>query len=304
MEPLRLLAKMTLLLLWVGCDGANGPSDSEAGRRDESRPTRGLVLGSISSKPAEEIAVFLPLARHLERQLDAKVTVRVARNVREMANLMERGEVDFYIDSPFPTLAVQRLADTRLVLRRWKKGVAQYSSVLFVRSASSIQSLDDLRGKTVAFEERHSSAGYQLPRMMLESCGLELEAEPGEGPRAERLCYVFSEDDVNTVAWVRHGKVDAGATNEAYLQASEPKDLRILATSAPIPRQLVSVRSTLDAKWSKSVTLTLKNLEETEAGRQTLAEFEKTARFDDIPDDVMETVSTMQEYASRTYRLE
>jgi len=137
-----------------------------------------IQVGSVSIEPAEEIKKFLPLAAYLAKELQPEGfdqgKVVVAKNILEMAGFLREGKVDLYIDSPFPVSAASRLAGSKFLLRRWKKGVAEYHSVIFAKKDGGINRLEDLKGKIVAFEEPFSSSGYFLPKLLLVQKGLKL----------------------------------------------------------------------------------------------------------------------------------
>jgi phosphonate transport system substrate-binding protein len=72
-----------------------------------------------------------------------------------MSDRIARGEIDALIEGVMPTLALERqtgLLDPELLV--WRKGQRQYVTVFFTRKDSSIQELQDLRGRTIAFERR------------------------------------------------------------------------------------------------------------------------------------------------------
>lgn len=251
-----------------------------------------LVIGSVSHEPAGEIRKFQPLADYLARHLAEhgvdQGKVVVVRSMKEMAQRLGRGEVDVYIDSAFPSLAVSRLADSRILLRRWKKGRAEYRSVIFVRNDSPIRTVNDLPGKVIAFEEPYSTSGYFLPKSALLQAGLRLskQADTGAPVKAGEAGYVFTMDDANTTVWVLRGKVAAGAMDDASFARLSPQrrsNLRVVLQTAVLPRQLVSVRKGLDPKRVSGIKAVLLAMEQSGEGREALQKFEMTTRFDELP---------------------
>ena len=123
-----------------------------------------LVIGSIHREAAAEIKKFLPLANYVERHLQPEgvneARIVVAKDVSQMATLLREGKVDVYIDSPFPSVAASLLSGSKLLLRRWKKGLAEYRSVIFANKDSNLHRLEGLKGNILAFEEPFSSTGY------------------------------------------------------------------------------------------------------------------------------------------------
>lgn len=250
-----------------------------------------LRIGTISADPAKDMKEFQPLATYLGSRLgnqgiDSAVVV-VAQDIRQMANLLKTDKVDLYIDSPFPVLLTQHLADNKILLRRWKRGVFSYSGVIFARRDSNLSDIKQLTGKMVAFEEPFSTASYYLPKSHLIQAGLKMsrKADSQDKVRMNEVGYLFSNDDRNTMAWVLKGKVGAGAMNDEKYQKlarGREKDLLILSTTMAVPRHLVTYRKDLDARLVKEIRSVLVDMERSPEGLATLKAFNETTRFDDL----------------------
>ena len=72
-----------------------------------------------------EIRLFNPVVRYLAKQLAplgiTKGRVVVAASMKEMSAFLKSGRVDFYLDSPMPSLVVNQLSGSKMLLRRWKR---------------------------------------------------------------------------------------------------------------------------------------------------------------------------------------
>jgi phosphonate transport system substrate-binding protein len=255
-----------------------------------------LHIGSISSEPRDEIKRFLPLAHYLAQQLQSEGIdhgdVVVAESIPRMATLLQEGRVDLYLDSPYPVIAVSHLAGSQLLLRRWKKGVGEYHTVIFARQESGVSQLEDLKGKMIAFEKPDSSSGYFLPKMVLVQKGLKLvpkrEAADPVGP--DEVGYVLSHLDETTMVWVLRRKVSAGAMdNQSYLKEAKGNlnSLKSIYETFSIPRHIVSYRADLPPKLVARIKEILLKMDQSEEGRKALQEFERTVKFDEIPDQAM-----------------
>lgn len=255
-----------------------------------------IHVGTISTEPTAEIKKFLPFARYLAKELQPEGIdqgkVIVANNISQMANFFRERKVDLYLDSPFPTLAVSRLSGSKFLLRRWKKGVAEYHSLIFAKNDGVISRLEDLRGKIVAFEEPFSSSGYFFPKVALMQEGFKLvpkrNVSDPVGP--DEVGYVFSNDDENTMVWVMRGKVVAGAMDDQnYLREARGNinSLKVIYKGLPLPRHIVSYRADLSAKLVARIKETLTQMDQSEGGKKALQDFERTTKFDDIPESSM-----------------
>ena len=184
------------------------------------------------------------------------------------------------------------------ILSRWKDGVSQYRSVVFVRADSGITTTDGLRGARIGFDDDFSTSGYFLPKAALVAAGLPMSAlaTPTSDVPAGEVGYVFTEDDENTLFWVMEGRAEAGAMSENELRELAGTDfdsLRILATSPMVPRQ-VAVRSRhLTAALVAAIQTALITMHEDDAGVAVLADFQGTTRFEPLDEQTSAQLSTL-----------
>lgn len=258
----------------------------------------------MGDAPSETIEEFQPLADYLAANLQEQGIgageVRVAPDLETMAEWMEAGEVDIYFDSPYPALIVSSESGGQPILRRWKKGVSEYHTVFFARANSGLESLDDLPGHTIAFDDVFSTSGYMLPLAYMVENGLKpVEiAEPDAAVADDEVGYVFSGDDDNTIQWVVSNRVSVGVTdNENYseLPKETSDQLTILAETEALPRQLVVVRPGMEPELVEALTALLVGMDETEDGPAVLASFEETAQFDEFPGGTDTALERMRE---------
>jgi len=261
-----------------------------------------LTIGSISGNASKEIKRHKPLIEYLTRSLKSsgidKVDIRVTDGINQMTQLMRSGSVDLYIDSPFPSLKLANAGVSDIVLRRWKKGGKQYHNVIFVHTDSLIDSIEDLQGEMIGFEEGFSTSSYYLPKASLQQKGLKLTSKINrhETVANNEIGYVFTGEDKNTVTWVRKQRIAAGAINNITfdgLKARFRKQLRIIFRSVSVPRQVVSYSKKITPALAISLTQVLLDMDQTEYGRQQLKAFERTVKFDEFPGSVEKALTPM-----------
>jgi ABC-type phosphate/phosphonate transport system substrate-binding protein len=269
-------------------------------------------VGSISSSAVVETRKFWPLASYLARQLQSEGIdqgeVVVAESIPTMSSFLQKRQVDLYIDSFFPSLAVNRLCGSKLLLRRWKMGKSEYQSVIFTRKDSGIARLEDLKGKLIAFEDPFGSSGYFFPKMALLKRGLRLVAKRQEidPVKSDEVGYIFSHSDSQTILLVFNGAVAAGATDDQkYLTlAKNLGSFKILHETVSFSRQIVSYRADLPAKLVTRIKEVLLNMHQTEEGRQVLGDFESTTKFEEIPARDMALMERLRKHVDAELRLQ
>lgn len=267
-------------------------------------PEATITLGDVSDDPIKKIKRYQPFAQYLASQLEEVEikagSVKVAPDIETMAQLMADGDVDVYFDSPFPAMMVSDLSGAKPILRRWKKGVGSYHTVIFARADSDVETLEDLKGQIIAFDDRVSTSGYMLPLAYLKEAGLETSELDSitEFPEDDKVGYVFSQNDDSSIQWVLSSRVGAAAIGSADFSNLPKKtrdQLRILAETESVPRQLVMVSPTLTQQQVIAIKAVLLAADQGKDSQQVLEQFENTAKFDELPGGLEESFARMHE---------
>ena len=255
--------------------------------------TKTLTLGVVfqdARQPLEEH--FRPLVDYAARKLtptgETKGIVVVAPTPGQMIKLLDEKRVDFYMESPYPTYLINRLGGARLLLRRWKGGMAEYRSVIFTSKESGIARFEDLRGKTIAFEDAGSTSGYFLPKLLLLKKGFSVveKASPAAKVSPGEIGYIFADTDKNIVNLVIQEKVAAGALSNDDLASLDDKVKKltlILGESESVPRHLVSVRKDLPEPVRLGLKEVLLSMDRDDDGHAILRKIDNTTKFDSLP---------------------
>lgn len=292
-KPLLTITSLITILCTVAACSSDTPTASltqVAAPTTTSEPAKFIVLGDISDNPRKKIRKFQPLANYLGSNLSEfnQGKVKIAPDMETMIDWLKSGEVDIYIDSPYPAMMAINNADAKPILRRWKKGTAEYHSLIFTMSDRQINSLRDLTGKVVAFDHPASTTGYMLPLTKLWESGV----TPKEVKSASSVIaqdtvgYVFTYEDENSIEWLLSGKVAAVAIdNHAYnkLPAEIKEQTVILAETNKIARNLVLVNQEMSPDEIKDISATLLEMDQTAEGKAVLEKFGRTAKFDNFP---------------------
>jgi len=289
------LVLLGLLAAAVSCSPAPSSSPPPTSTSDPATtsadPIKTIVLADASKDPRKKIKRFQPLADYLATNLkEFDITageVQIAPDLETIIQWLKEGKVDLYFDSPYPAMLAIEQAGAKPILRRWKNGDAEYYTIIFTMADREIDSLADLRGKMVAFDDERSTTGYMLPLAHFLEAGLEpVEKSAVNVTLAEdEVGYVFSNDDDNTTEWVISGKTTAGALD---IQTFEkiPEEIRakmkILAESEKVARNIVLVRADMDPEQIEAIKAILLAMDKNPEGQAVLKQF-RTAKFDYFP---------------------
>ncbi|MGE5305476.1 MAG: phosphate/phosphite/phosphonate ABC transporter substrate-binding protein [Alphaproteobacteria bacterium] len=253
-----------------------------------------LVLGIVAEINQQKIADhFRDFVRYVARRIPStppmEGRVVVAATPARLADLLREKKVDFYMDSPYPTYIINSVQGAgKLLLRRWKNGMAEYESLIFTRRNGETKSLADLRGKIIAFEDPGSTSGYFLPKLFLSRMGFKLSQQNGIGAPVSPgdIGYVFAYTQEKLVDLVITRQAAAGAfSNDDYgvLDDKKKADITVLAETERLPRHLLSIRTDMPSALAERLAQILMAMHNDPEGRLILARTDETTKFDELP---------------------
>ncbi len=254
-------------------------------------------IGRPTTEVKKEYERLYPIAVYLAEYLkDYGITggdVRVdgKNSVTATCDMLQNGQVDLVLETPFTALRLIRQGGAVPLLIIKREGVTEYRSFLFARKDSGISTLDDLKGKVVVFEDPGSTSAYHLPRKALEEAGLDLLSLPsaGAGVPEGKTGYIFAGSELNTSSWVFFKRADAGALSNLDWDSPDEnpeafrREMRIIHETETVPRMLVMARPGLSPELMEAVTAVFLHMHETEAGQEALKNY-KMNRFYRIED--------------------
>lgn len=250
-----------------------------------------LVLGRISDDPQAHYQQLKPLLDYfVPRMRDVGITegrILMARDAQQMTSYLRRGRVDWVTETSGTAMQLERRAHAIPILVTERNGVSRYHTIFFTRTDSGIDSLDDLRGHSVAFQNASSTSAYFVPAVELldRKLALEILLSPNDRPSADTVGYLFARSELNIATWVDKRLVDAGAMSNLdwvdprRVPPSYRPDLKIIHTSIDYPRALEMVRGTMDARVCDRLREVLIGAASDPAAHDALLQFFKTTRF-------------------------
>jgi len=266
-----------------------------------------LVIGTVSLNPKKHFHNLKPMANYVVSKMQdlgiKKSKVIMARDNDHMIKLLNSGEVDWVTETPFSAIAFEQQAAAELLLLKRKKGVLFYHTVFFTRKDSGINTIDQLIGKSLAFEDSGSTSAYYAPASELISRELPLFylSQPREKPPANKIGYSFSGSEINTASWVHIGIADVGAFSnldwdkEENMPLKLRKNFKIIYRTKPFPRAIELVRKELPESIKNRLKDILLNAHSDKEGKKPLYKYQKTSQFDVINADTNATLDQIRE---------
>ncbi len=203
--------------------------------------TMGLVPVSNAEKLIEDVD---PLYKLLSQKTDKEVKGFIATNYIGVVEALGSGSVDFALIPPFAYLLANKKHGSEALLTSINKdGAPGYYSIILARSDKNINTVEDLKGKKIAFVDPSSTSGYIFPAVILNDHNIDLEKD---------IQYQFAGGHDKALQLLLNGDVDAIGTYESIFRkfSKEFPDMntktKVLEKSDLIPGVTLTVSSKLD----------------------------------------------------------
>ena len=183
----------------------------------------------------------------LTQLMGMSVKVFIASDYAGVIEALRSHNVDLAFVHPVGYVLASHEADCRIIAKDVWHGKTSFTARLWVRQESQIQSLEELRGKTIAFVDPASSSGYIYPMVLLIKRGLVKNRDPKTFFKE----VVFSGAHDASMRALLNGHVDAIASfdmaREQYLKdPAERERLTFVVETEPIPEAGIAARDGLD----------------------------------------------------------
>jgi len=205
-----------------------------------------LVL-TPSQKPTDLLATGEEFARALTKLSGIPVRVTVASDYAAVIEALRNRTADLAFVHPVGYVLASREAKATIVVRNLWHGKSSFASRIYVRRESGLKTLEDLRGKTMAFIDPASSSGYTYPMVLLIQRGLVKDRDPKSFFRE----VLFAGAHDAGMRALLNGHVDALASfdmaREQYLKdPAERERIIYIAETPEIPEAGIAARAGLD----------------------------------------------------------
>ena len=180
---------------------------------------------------------YQPLMDYLSGNTSYRFELRLGRTYLETIEDLRKGTTDVaYLGGATYAIARHRFG-ARALVKPWNaEGGTTYRCFIIVRKDSPVRTIQDLRGKSVAFGARRATTGSLIPSYMLF----------GSGVTPNHLKVVKNLHNHEEVAKaVLKGVYDAGAVKDVVAWQYEAQGLRIIAESGELPNAPIAAGPSL-----------------------------------------------------------
>lgn len=259
-------------------------------QKEEAKQEKVLKMGFVPVKDSETLIDDVkPIADALSQKLGVKVEAFTASNYIGVVEGIGSGSVDFGFIPPFAyLLAKEKNNVTALLTSKGLTGEAGYYSYLYTTKDSGINSIEDIKGKRVAFVDPSSTSGYIYPGAMLVNAGINLEKD---------VTTLFTGGHDKSLQLLLNGDVDVIASygnlakkfNKDFPEAEEK--VKELSKSDLIPGiTLVASNQQLDEEMQKKLFDAFKEIEKDPQTMEIFKKMFNITGFNDVDEPAYKKV--------------
>lgn len=241
-------------------------------------PTSGLaketILFGLCPKYNARVMyqLYQPFVNYLSENTPYQFEIKLCRFYQETVDRVGKGETPIALCGPIPYIRAKEKYKVQPIIRALSEdGKAEYRGIIVVRHDSSIQNLSDLKGKSLAFAQEWSTAGYILPRYHLLKSGISLKDLKG---------YAFLRHHDFVAEAVLKKEFDAGAVKDIVAHTYQQQGIRDLFVTDPTPTVAVVASGDAPKELINSVrTVLLKLNSRDPADRKRMSQWDEEINY-------------------------
>lgn len=233
-----------------------------------------FVLGLIPEQNVfKQVERYKPLAKYLSSKMGVEVKISMLSRYGNILESFSSGRMDGAFWGSFTgALAVEKLGIEPIARPLYQDGSSNYRGIIFVKKDSPIDSIEKLKGKSFAFVDRATTAGFLFPLAVLKSRGVAAYDKYFS-------THFFTGSHDAAILSVINGEADGGAAKDTIykMMLKEKPELaskiKVLAESDPVPSNTLGVRKDLSPELATKLKTALLEMDKDPDGLATLKEF-------------------------------
>jgi len=211
---------------------------------------------------------FTPLADYLSSQTGIPIKIKIGSNYDEHIQYVGLNRADIaYMGPASYVKMINKFGNKPILARLEIDGNPWFQGNIVTRKDSGIKTLDDLKGKHIAYGDPNSTMSYIVPHYMLHKAGVFTDP-------ASKHQFLFSHN--NVALSVLSGDFDAGAVKPAIFKKFEAEGLHTIAKTPKISEHLFVVRNDLPDEQIKKLQKAMLNIKNSNEGMVALRAIKKS----------------------------
>jgi phosphonate transport system substrate-binding protein len=285
MKKLILLISMLLCTVILNAKTPTGSAED---------PLRVMLIPADGGTEDGTIADFKPLFNAMTKTTGLHFDLKVGQSYGAVISAMANKQADIAWFGAVSFLEAKKMGGAELLALSVTKGEAVYYSGLFVARDSGINSIEDLKGKDVAFGDPSSTSSFVYPMAMIIKSGIDPITDLG----SIRMTGSHS----NSLKALSEGHVHAAAASfnsfEKAVKAGavDPMKFKPLVKSDPIPNPPMAIHPDMSPVMKAKLRLAIHEVHNADGITPEMIRGyggKKVDRYDaDVQESVIEAAGT------------
>lgn len=222
-----------------------------------------LKMGLIPASDAEEmIREYKNITDYLSEKLGMTVEPEVTSDYTAAIEAMRSKHIDIAWFGPFSYILANQEAGAEALVNGLRRdtGKSTYKSIFITKADSGIKTIEDIKGKKMAFVDPASTSGYLIPMKILKENGIDTDNDFKD--------VYFAGTHTAVELAVANGMVDVGVDSDnSYERMVQAGDISsevnvIFYESEPIPGSPIAVRGDLPKSLKEKIKQALLEMDQ------------------------------------------
>lgn len=281
----KVLAVGATTLLAIGLLGGCGTEETNV--KESDTEAKGYVPETLNvqfvpSQNADTLeAKAKPLEKLLSDELDIPVKVSVSTSYNTIVEAMASKQVDVGFLPPTAYVLAKEKGAADVILQAQRYGVNDetgqpteelvdyYKSEFVVKKDSNINSIEDLKGKKIGYQDVTSSAGYVWPAAVLMENGIDplKDVQPVTLKGHDQAIIALLNGDVDAAVVFQDAR---NVVKKDYPDVFE--QTKIIEFTEKIPNDTIAVRSDMNDEWVQKIQDAFIEIGKSEEGHKIIKE--------------------------------
>ncbi len=218
------------------------------------RDILGFGIEPIGISPVEVLEKFSHLAEYISKKIGKKIELKVVSDYEGAIRDIGQGTTQLCFMHPITYIMANKKFGTEALVKVITEGKSSHRSIIFTKSDSKINSLQDIKGHKFAFGDPHSVSSYISPKIMLLDAGIKL---------GDLLYYEYLGSHEEVIKAVLNGTFDAGGITEDIAFKFKDKGIKFIKYSEDLPGFMICVSKNMPQQFKDSIESALTSLTDT-----------------------------------------